>query len=248
MFVRWKSRPLIETAYRRDVACAHVGKGRETWTPVVVTVGRVAGLGPRQTTVWRPARGIRSCCAEDARDPIARTRWWLELRLRCTELKDGTVPNRYRPQLVAGLKEILGEVEARVPPPTEADIAVATAWDELVNFESRSVDPYVRHRARLDEAILWVLLKHVVREGARRVRSPSAPVLTPVARRAFRMLGIRWPCSEQDIVRAYRSGVFRRHPDKGGDAKEFTAWTEAYEEAMTFYRAHGLPGARASTG
>ncbi len=45
-------------------------------------------------------------------------------------------------------------------------------------------------------------------------------------------LGLRWPCTDRDIRRAYRRKAKEHHPDAGGDGQEFIALQKAYEEAL----------------
>lgn len=131
MFVRWKRRPLIGDVYREDVCCPHTEGERETWTPVVVEVRRVAGLGPRQNVLWRPARSIHSCCALDPKDPIARVLWWSDVRRRVLAFLQRDDSNPSFDLVERDLTQILDTIAARVPRPTRDDSAVMRAWNEI---------------------------------------------------------------------------------------------------------------------
>jgi hypothetical protein len=242
MFVRWKIRPLGQPAYRRDVACAHLEEGREAWTPVVVSAERVADVGPRQKVLWSPVGSIRSCCVFDWSDPIARTQWWGRLRLRCEALCDGRESNPFRQELLAALPDILRDIDARVPSPTELELEIAAAWESIGYDPRHRRVPYRAHRTRL--LLSWHKVgssgAHAEPRPAGRQRARRAEVL--VVPEAFRILGLRWPCTRENIKRAWRAGLHRHHPDKGGNQKDFERWMAAYEEAMGFCDARSPPG------
>ena len=48
------------------------------------------------------------------------------------------------------------------------------------------------------------------------------------------VLGVRFPCSVDDIKAAYRRLAFISHPDRGGDAAEFRSVERAYRAAMAY--------------
>jgi hypothetical protein len=50
--------------------------------------------------------------------------------------------------------------------------------------------------------------------------------------RAIAALGLRMPCSEADLKRAYRERVKRLHPDHGGDQRRFLLLQSQFEEAL----------------
>ena len=52
---------------------------------------------------------------------------------------------------------------------------------------------------------------------------------TPPAIAAF---GLRLPCTEDDLKRAYRRRVKRLHPDHGGDQRRFLLMQAQFEQAM----------------
>jgi hypothetical protein len=47
-------------------------------------------------------------------------------------------------------------------------------------------------------------------------------------------LGLTMPCTEGDVLAAYRRKVKRLHPDRGGNRREFIRLQEQFEEAMAF--------------
>ncbi len=59
-------------------------------------------------------------------------------------------------------------------------------------------------------------------EWARRETPPSIAAL-----------GLRVPCTAEDLKRAYRKRVKRLHPDHGGDQRRFLQLQAQFEEAMT---------------
>ena len=50
------------------------------------------------------------------------------------------------------------------------------------------------------------------------------------------VLDLRWPCSEQDVLTAYRERVKSLHPDRGGDLKKFLRLQQHFEQAMHLVR------------
>ena len=58
-----------------------------------------------------------------------------------------------------------------------------------------------------------------------------AKVETPRCIAAF---GLRMPCTEQDLMRAYRTKVKKLHPDRGGDKRRFLVLQQNFEEAVEY--------------
>ncbi len=48
--------------------------------------------------------------------------------------------------------------------------------------------------------------------------------------------GLRMPCTEDDLKRAYRKRVKKLHPDRGGDQKKFLRLQQQFEEALNILR------------
>lgn len=64
--------------------------------------------------------------------------------------------------------------------------------------------------------------------------SPAwAQVQTPRCVAAF---GLTLPCTEEELLGAYRQRVKRLHPDHGGDKKRFLITQKQFEEALTVVR------------
>jgi hypothetical protein len=55
--------------------------------------------------------------------------------------------------------------------------------------------------------------------------------------RAVAALGLRMPCSEADLLQAYRRRVKRLHPDHGGEERRFLRLQADFEEALLLVRA-----------
>jgi len=51
-------------------------------------------------------------------------------------------------------------------------------------------------------------------------------------------LGLRLPCTEQDLLRAYRQKIKHLHPDRGGDQQQFLRIQAQFEDALDFLRRH----------
>ena len=54
--------------------------------------------------------------------------------------------------------------------------------------------------------------------------------------RCLLALGLRMPCNEADVLRAYRKKVKRLHPDRGGDQRRFLLLQADFEQALAFLR------------
>lgn len=54
--------------------------------------------------------------------------------------------------------------------------------------------------------------------------------------RAVAALGLRMPCREEDLKRAYRKRVKQLHPDHGGDQRRFLILQANFEEALAIVR------------
>ena len=51
-------------------------------------------------------------------------------------------------------------------------------------------------------------------------------------------LGLRLPCNEEDVKRAYRRKAELLHPDRGGDKAKFLILQRQSEQALEFLREH----------
>jgi hypothetical protein len=54
--------------------------------------------------------------------------------------------------------------------------------------------------------------------------------------RSIMALGLMLPCTEEDVLRAYRQRVKQLHPDRGGDQRRFLLLQAHFEEALAFLR------------
>jgi hypothetical protein len=52
--------------------------------------------------------------------------------------------------------------------------------------------------------------------------------------RCLAAMGLRMPCTQEDLLRAYRDRVKILHPDHGGDKRRFLALQQNFEEASAF--------------
>ena len=61
--------------------------------------------------------------------------------------------------------------------------------------------------------------------------APARPAPACVTR-----LGLAWPCTQQEVKRAFRSQAKTVHPDAGGSNEAFQALYKAYTEALALVR------------
>jgi hypothetical protein len=52
--------------------------------------------------------------------------------------------------------------------------------------------------------------------------------------RCIQALGLTMPCTQEDILAAYRRKVKELHPDRGGDRRRFLRLQAHFEQAMAF--------------
>ena len=52
--------------------------------------------------------------------------------------------------------------------------------------------------------------------------------------RSLRLFGLKMPCTEADLLHAYRTRVKRLHPDRGGDKQKFLILQTHFEAALGF--------------
>src|SRR5262245_9139890 len=69
-----------------------------------------------------------------------------------------------------------------------------------------------------------VLVTHYGRELPGWVRRDSP--------RCLQALGLRFPCTADDVLAAYRQKVKLLHPDRGGDQQDFLKLQQHFEQAM----------------
>jgi hypothetical protein len=50
------------------------------------------------------------------------------------------------------------------------------------------------------------------------------------------LLGLAWPCTQQDVKQAFRSQAKTMHPDAGGSNEAFQTLYKAYQEALALVR------------
>ena len=52
----------------------------------------------------------------------------------------------------------------------------------------------------------------------------------------LRAMGLRAPCTEEDVKKAYRNLAEELHPDRGGDRRRFMMLQEHFEDAINYVR------------
>lgn len=66
--------------------------------------------------------------------------------------------------------------------------------------------------------------------------------------RCLKVFGLRHPCSEEDLLRAYRERVKKLHPDRGGDQRRFMLLQGHFEQAQRILRERRLDEEAAAAG
>jgi len=243
MFVHWKKVPLSDRAYR-DPYCSHAGPGRSTLTPLIKESYRKGGK-PRNRTLWRPSRGIRTCCVEDKNDPTARVEWWQQFEIDFWRLQEG-LDESERARLREHYKWITDEIAQVVPRPSPAEEALwfcmkslQQPWRSGETFEQRRTRLLQEARRLVEERqrLWWETERGFWRQKAetaqreppreRTAGSTQAPGPKKAADTTpwfIRELGLTWPCTEEDVKAAWRRGVKTRHPDQGGSSEAFIAF------------------------
>jgi hypothetical protein len=56
--------------------------------------------------------------------------------------------------------------------------------------------------------------------------------------RCFVPFGLKFPCTQEELMAAYRAQVKELHPDRGGDRKRFLILQRFFEEALELVRQH----------
>ncbi len=54
--------------------------------------------------------------------------------------------------------------------------------------------------------------------------------------RCLTALGLRLPCTEEEVKQAYRNKVKHLHPDRGGDKRKFLKLQACFEESLALVR------------
>jgi ParB-like chromosome segregation protein Spo0J len=57
-------------------------------------------------------------------------------------------------------------------------------------------------------------------------------VVPPSVRTDVVVLGLRWPCTREEVEKAHRQKAFQHHPDRGGNPEDFKRMQRAYERIM----------------
>jgi hypothetical protein len=84
-------------------------------------------------------------------------------------------------------------------------------------------------------AYLRSLRRHLMRVYYRWDVPEWAVAQTP---RCLAALGLRMPCTEDDVLRAYRQRVKELHPDRGGDRQRFLRIQTSFEQSLELVRKH----------
>ncbi|MBI2827258.1 MAG: J domain-containing protein [Planctomycetia bacterium] len=70
----------------------------------------------------------------------------------------------------------------------------------------------------------------------------------PLGPRCVTVFGLPWPCSEEELLVAYRQKIKSLHPDHGGDERRFLLLQGYFEEALRMIRKQEETAAGAAGG
>jgi curved DNA-binding protein CbpA len=54
------------------------------------------------------------------------------------------------------------------------------------------------------------------------------------------VLGLQWPCTREEVHKAYREGAKKHHPDRGGEEQQFKQVQEAYDRIQQYFDQAGI--------
>jgi hypothetical protein len=179
--------------------------------PYIVRARRVGGKPRQQTVLILP--GIRSCCLAD---PLVLAHWWIYVDGRLDWLANPMVGSM-TPQEAAAMRARLEETVPRASPEVVAQVK---AEQEAREAESRE-------RAKAFAEILGRAF--APNSGA----PPALPLGCPLHMHMhLSVLGLRWPCTREEVKAAYRSLATQHHPDRGGDPEQFKKVQAAHDRFL----------------
>jgi hypothetical protein len=136
---------------------------------------------------------------------------------------------------------LVGEIEgqrAAAAPPSEWPDGVDTA--ALVAYAAVAFGLPV-----LGYCVMAVDIRRYLRSLRRalvvvvQAASPSAPYWSARGRPpCLQALDLDLPCTEEQVLAAYRRRVKQLHPDRGGDLRQFLRLQKHFEQAMYLARTH----------
>ena len=120
-------------------------------------------------------------------------------------------------------------------------LAATTNWPDSVDLAATSLFLALVIAIPLVGYILIVVdFRRYLRSLRRALVVASQPFIgipewarrqTPACLAVF---GLRLPCDEEDLKRAYRKKVMRLHPDRGGDQQRFLEFQRHFEQGLKF--------------
>lgn len=120
-------------------------------------------------------------------------------------------------------------------------LAVATNWPDSIDLAATAAFVALVVAIPLAGYVLIALdFRRYLRSLRRALVVAAQPFLglpewarrqTPACLVVF---GLRLPCEEEDLKRAYRQKVKRLHPDRGGDQQRFLEFQRHFEQGLRF--------------
>jgi hypothetical protein len=187
--------------------------------PYVVRARRVGGKPRQQTVLILP--GIRSCCLAE---PVVLAHWWLYVDGRLDWLANPTIASM-TPQEAAAIRARLEETVPRA----SAEIVARVKAEQ----EAREAEDRERAKA-FAEMFARAFAPNL---GARPARPVGCP---PHLHAHLEVLGVRWPCTREEVRAAYRTLARQHHPDRFGEHEEFKRVQAAYERILKTFDQLGV--------
>lgn len=124
-------------------------------------------------------------------------------------------------------------VEADGLLPEDVSAWICSILDDAGGWIETAVRPVFRrprgpHRLRLvfrDTSATEAFLEAVTLRSKRPTDTPGTE--------AIELLGLKWPCSTDEVRRAFHTLALRDHPDRGGTTERFVRLRDAYTMAMS---------------
>lgn len=249
--VSWDKHREEDSHSKTQAYCVHREQGRRP-NAIEPTVWQIKS--GQKNKVFIPGPAICADCAKDEDFPVARVHWWQDFENRCSLLRSMTptptwfaevVANRLERGTFAHIKRLLGE---QVLLSTKDEVEVTKVFMSFFENGWSAQIKSVAHRTKVARYICeagegiqqgetYSVWRERVLGSAERVEFEehergdvsSDNQHNPVE---LRVLGLRWPCTPDDVQKAYRKKAAEAHPDRGGTHAKMVELNAIRERAL----------------